>query len=63
MTLSASHAIVTEIENRLRAAFPGAEVLIHQDPAGIQEDHHPDFAYEDTSALLEADAASQPRRL
>ncbi|MBK1665318.1 divalent metal cation transporter FieF [Rhodospirillum rubrum] len=63
MTLSASHAIVTEIENRLRATFPGAEVLIHQDPAGIQEDHHPDFAYEDTSALLEADAASQPRRL
>lgn len=37
LTLLEAHAISDELEHRLRTAFPGAEVLIHQDPAGIAE--------------------------
>ncbi len=37
MSLTESHAIADEVEAELRAAFPGAEVLIHQDPYGIEE--------------------------
>ena len=37
MTLLQSHKIVDEVEARLREAFPGAEVIIHQDPYGIAE--------------------------
>ena len=32
LTLEAAHAIVVEAENRLVAAFPGADILIHPDP-------------------------------
>lgn len=37
MTLLQSHQIADEVETRLREAFPGAEVIIHQDPYGIDE--------------------------
>jgi len=37
LTLLRAHAITDELELKLGAAFPGAEVLIHQDPAGIVE--------------------------
>ena len=37
MTLLQSHKIVDEVETRLREAFPGAEVIIHQDPHGVAE--------------------------
>jgi ferrous-iron efflux pump FieF len=37
MTLTRAHEISDEVEARLCAAFPGAEVLIHQDPAGLPE--------------------------
>jgi ferrous-iron efflux pump FieF len=37
MTLTRAHEISDEVEARLCAAFPGAEVLIHQDPAGLAE--------------------------
>lgn len=37
MTLTRAHVISDEVEARLCAAFPGAEVLIHQDPAGLNE--------------------------
>ncbi len=40
LTLDAAHAIVVEAENRLLAAFPRADILIHPDPrgrAGIQD--------------------------
>ena len=43
LTLLQAHAISDEIENRIRAAFPAAEVIIHEDPEGIEE-HHPDLA-------------------
>lgn len=37
MTLAQSHVIADTVEARLREAFPGAEVIIHQDPHGIEE--------------------------
>jgi ferrous-iron efflux pump FieF len=54
MSLSAAHAVAVAVEAHLREAFPNADVLIHQDPAGIREDHHPDFAYQDTAGVLAA---------
>ncbi len=37
MALAEAHRISDEVEAALRAAFPRAEVIIHQDPAGIEE--------------------------
>jgi ferrous-iron efflux pump FieF len=36
MQLAEAHAISDEVERDLMAAFPGAEVIIHQDPAGYE---------------------------
>ena len=43
MQLTRSHEIADTVEDELRAAFSGAEVIIHQDPAGLEE-FHPTFA-------------------
>jgi ferrous-iron efflux pump FieF len=32
-----AHAVSDEVENAILAAFPGAEIIIHQDPAGLPE--------------------------
>ncbi|MBM3541154.1 MAG: cation diffusion facilitator family transporter [Alphaproteobacteria bacterium] len=37
MTLLRAHEVSDEVEARVRAAYPGAEVLIHQDPEGLEE--------------------------
>jgi ferrous-iron efflux pump FieF len=37
MTLADAHIVSDEVEKDLMAAFPGAEVIIHQDPAGLEE--------------------------
>jgi ferrous-iron efflux pump FieF len=37
LSLIRAHEISDEVEARLRAAYPSAEVMIHQDPAGIDE--------------------------
>lgn len=37
MTVSTAHTVMDEIEDQVLAAFPGAEVLIHVDPAGHSE--------------------------
>ncbi len=37
MSLLESHEIADEVEARIRGAYPEAEVLIHQDPHGIEE--------------------------
>ncbi len=42
LTLLRAHELADEVEAAIRAAFPGAEVIIHQDPAGLEE-WHPDF--------------------
>ncbi|HUC60964.1 MAG TPA: cation diffusion facilitator family transporter [Alphaproteobacteria bacterium] len=37
--LARAHEIADEVEAALLAEFPGAEVIIHEDPAGIDEPH------------------------
>ena len=37
ITLMRAHQIADSVEARLREAFPGSEVIIHEDPAGIPE--------------------------
>jgi ferrous-iron efflux pump FieF len=38
LPLVQAHDITEEIERRLMAAFPNASVIIHQEPAGVQDD-------------------------
>ncbi|MBP2298040.1 cation diffusion facilitator family transporter [Azospirillum picis] len=38
MTLTAAHDIADRVERRLSAAFDGAEVLVHQEPAGLADE-------------------------
>ena len=45
LSLSKAHAIADAVEKRLQSAFPNAEIIIHQDPAGLNE-HHPQWCYE-----------------
>ncbi len=37
MTLTEAHRISAELEARLKELYPAAEIIIHQDPAGIDE--------------------------
>jgi ferrous-iron efflux pump FieF len=37
LTLIQAHAIADEVEAKIMAAFPDAEVIIHEDPASIDE--------------------------
>jgi ferrous-iron efflux pump FieF len=39
MTLFTAHEIADEVEASILVEFPNAEVIIHQDPAGLEEDH------------------------
>ncbi|CAA6606013.1 Cation-efflux pump FieF [Rhodospirillaceae bacterium LM-1] len=39
LPLFEAHAIADAVEAKLQAAFPSAEVIIHQDPAGMAEAH------------------------
>ena len=48
MTLHDAHIVSDQVEAEVRAAFPGAEVIIHQDPHGIAEPM-PAYAREDTA--------------
>ncbi|MGE0597572.1 MAG: cation diffusion facilitator family transporter [Hyphomonadaceae bacterium] len=44
LTLEAAHAIVVAAEERIRAEFPTADIIIHPDPSGRAEPHgHEDF--------------------
>lgn len=38
IALSKAHVISDAVEDSIRAAFPDAEVMIHQDPAGVPEE-------------------------
>jgi ferrous-iron efflux pump FieF len=38
MTINQAHTIAIEIENEIVKKFPNAEVIIHQDPEGVEED-------------------------
>jgi len=46
LTLVQAHAIADEVEALLLEGFPGAEIIIHEDPASIVEPQ-PDFAAEE----------------
>lgn len=37
MSLQAAHQIADAVEAKVKEAFPGAEVIIHQDPAGFEK--------------------------
>src|SRR5271156_4706116 len=37
LSLIRAHEISDEVEAELRAAYPNAEIIIHQDPAGVEE--------------------------
>ena len=37
MTLEQAHAVADAVEAEIVAAYPGAEVIIHEDPAGVPE--------------------------
>ena len=37
LSLLKAHSIADEVEDELRRAFPGAEVILHQDPYGVEE--------------------------
>ena len=37
MTLAHAHEVSDEVETRVRDAFPNAEIIIHQDPLGVDE--------------------------
>jgi ferrous-iron efflux pump FieF len=39
MNLQRAHEISDEVEANLRSAFPNAEIIIHEDPAGLEEPH------------------------
>lgn len=38
LTLKTAHQYTEEVEAELRKAYPGAEIIIHEDPAGLRED-------------------------
>ena len=40
LPLREAHAIADTVEERIRRAFPGAEVLIHQDPVSVVRRDH-----------------------
>ena len=46
LTLDAAHAILVEAEDRLLAAWPLADILIHPDPRGLAQPHGGVFAEE-----------------
>ncbi|MCL6607602.1 MAG: cation diffusion facilitator family transporter [Geminicoccaceae bacterium] len=38
MTVRAAHRVTDSLEHELREAFPDAEIIIHQEPAGLEHD-------------------------
>ena len=53
MTVAAAHDAVEEIEDSIRAEFPGCEVLIHLDPEGQVD--------EPGNLLVETDETKPPK--
>lgn len=45
MSIRAAHRVMDEVEERLRAEFPGVEIIIHPDPEGLVDEEG--FAAED----------------
>jgi ferrous-iron efflux pump FieF len=53
MTVREAHDVVERVENDLREAFPGVEVLIHIDPEGHVDEPDNPLVEEDEFARLE----------
>jgi len=37
LSLEQAHDIAHEVEERIRAAFPAADIIVHQEPAGLAD--------------------------
>jgi len=37
MTLTRAHEIADAVEHRVREAYPHAEIIVHQEPAGLDD--------------------------
>jgi len=57
MSLEAAHEVMVAAENRILAAFPAADILIHPDPRGRAEPHG--GAFSETSAAHAAGAGPE----
>jgi ferrous-iron efflux pump FieF len=38
LSLAQAHEVTHQVENRIRRAYPGASILIHQEPAGVADE-------------------------
>ena len=38
LPLERAHAITHEVEGRIREAFPDADIIVHQEPAGLEDE-------------------------
>ena len=38
LNLEQAHAITHEVEGRIRAAYPAADITVHQEPAGLADE-------------------------
>ena len=41
LQLAEAHSISDQVEMALMANYPGADIIIHQDPDGLEENHSP----------------------
>ena len=41
LTLLATHQILDDVENKVRAAYPGCDIIVHPDPLGLPEERDP----------------------
>ena len=57
MTLSHAHEISDAVEASLHEAFPGAEIIIHQDPEGVAE---PRLSFTQVATQAEESRRSPP---
>ncbi len=54
LTLEQAHAIADDIETALKQAFPGAEVSLHQEPAGLDDERLDSRIHEPRSDVVES---------
>ena len=43
LSLLQAHRLTEEAEQKIKQHYPNAQVLVHQDPSGIKEDHLDDI--------------------
>jgi len=55
-----AHTVADAVEHAIRDAFPGADVLIHQDPTGLEEEHSSLVYHDRRPGLGEGEGAVTP---